>query len=80
MSRSTDTIRFGRIVAARFWLRIEREDDVMLYQTFPLWRRLLFWWGVTQALRAVYPLVDVCIVVSVSALLLCAAVFGWGPF
>lgn len=80
MSKTRDTIRFGRVTASRYWLGIEREDDAMLYQTLPLWRRVLFWWGVLQAARVIYPWAGVCAVATVAVMLLCAVVFGWGPF
>ena len=76
-----DTIRFGRRVAANYWLGVSRPDDAMLYRALPLYGRVLFWAGAVLGLCVIYrEYLYTAFVVLLGALLVLAVVLGWGPF
>ena len=80
MNRAAELVRFGQKTAHDYWWGIGRVEDVLLYRRLSLGQRVLFWWGVVRALRAIYPLIDISLVSCFGVGLVCAVVFGWGPF
>jgi len=80
MSRAAELVRFGQKTTRDYWRGIGRVEDSRLYRRFSLFQKGLFWWGAMLALRDIYPLIDPCVVLTFGMGVLCAVVFGWGPF